>query len=67
MPMHCSRCKGTGYVAVDCPFCRDTDSFEHEDLTRTECLVCEGSGIMEDVCPECQGKGLSTSSQRIAS
>jgi len=54
--MSCFRCGGTGYVAVNCPYCRDSDPFEHENLSARRCLGCHDSGVLEEICPECGGQ-----------
>jgi len=53
----CPGCHGTGKITVDCPYCRSTESFEHEDLSSEVCLCCHNEGNIEDVCPICEGAG----------
>lgn len=65
--MACVRCGGSGRIAVDCPYCRDSEPFEHENLQPGKCLGCHGSGILEEICPECEGKIMFTASIRKVS
>ncbi len=53
----CTDCGGSGYTIVDCPYCRNTDSFEFDHLPALPCKCCGGTGIFEDLCPTCGGKG----------
>lgn len=53
----CPGCHGTGKITVDCPYCRSSEPFEHEDLTSSICLCCNGYGHIEDLCPICKGTG----------
>jgi RecJ-like exonuclease len=53
----CPGCHGTGKVLIDCPYCRNTEQFEHEELTSGVCHCCNNNGHLEDVCPICNGTG----------
>lgn len=53
----CSHCTGSGIYPVDCPYCRETDSFEHDNLTPGECIACHSSGCVDIACPFCNGTG----------
>jgi RecJ-like exonuclease len=57
MSAQCPACGGRGTVASDCPYCRDSDGFEHHDLNNKSCPSCEGAGYVEEACPVCGGRG----------
>lgn len=58
MKNHCNHCQGSGQIAINCPFCRDTDMYEHEDLASRKCHGCSGLGFVELECPSCRGAGV---------
>ncbi len=58
MSKECPACHGTGYILEDCPYCRNTDSFEFENLSSVTCKNCNGKGYHEDTCPICNGSGF---------
>jgi hypothetical protein len=53
----CSHCAGSGKHLVDCPYCREADAFEHDNLTPGECVACHNTGCVEIACPFCRGSG----------
>lgn len=55
----CPHCAGSGKYLINCPYCRETDTFEHDDLTPGECIACRNSGYIEISCPFCHGTGRS--------
>lgn len=67
MTTRCFHCGGKGHVAVDCPICRGSDSFEHDNLTPGKCLGCHDSGLIEEPCPECGGRGVVAGGGQAAS
>lgn len=54
----CPGCNGMGVIIVDCPHCRNTENFEHEDLASDACPCCNDKGYTEDMCPICNGTGM---------
>lgn len=58
MSSKCPACNGSGFNTVDCPYCRASDSHEHEDLTPGSCLGCKDTGYFDDPCPVCHGTGI---------
>lgn len=61
----CAYCSGTGIHLVDCPYCREADDFEHDNLTPGECIACQSTGCVEIDCPVCRGHGYVKGSQAI--
>lgn len=57
MKNNCHHCHGSGQIAINCPFCRDTDMHEHEELVSRNCHCCTGLGFVELECPSCRGVG----------
>jgi DnaJ-class molecular chaperone len=53
----CPDCGGSGLHPVDCPYCREADDFEHDNLTPGECVACHNIGYVEIACPVCRGSG----------
>ncbi len=58
MTVKCPSCNGTGYIVTDCPYCRNSDSFEFTNLAHIKCNCCNDTGYFEDVCPSCNGLGV---------
>lgn len=57
MYIECTSCHGSGLLISDCPYCRDSDDFEHEHLRPGPCPACKGHGYLEETCPVCGGAG----------
>lgn len=66
MSAKCPVCGGRGTVATDCPYCRDSDSFEHHDLTGKNCPSCNSVGYVEDVCPACGEGGTGNHFRKVS-